>query len=134
VDALKRMLYLQAAAWAVAGMALAIAPRFTLLTVFGQPEYREYAWIRLVGIQAFGLAMFMVLVGHQVQELWWWSWAFALITIGTAAVVLLNAAFGLAPGQSTVLWWIFSVVGVTFAFGLLYGLFAASRERPDLLA
>jgi hypothetical protein len=126
-------LYLQAGVWAAAGVALAIAPRFTLRTVFGQPAYNEYAWIRLVGIQAFGLALIMVLVGHQIQQLWWWSWAFALIAIGTASVVLLNAAFGLAPGQSSALWWIFSAVAVGFAFAMLYGLFAASRERPDLL-
>jgi hypothetical protein len=74
--------------------------------------------------------MLMVLVAHRVEELWWWSWAFAFVTVVTAAVVLLNAAFGLGPGESGALWWIFAAVGVLFSLGLLFGLYEASREQP----
>src|SRR6266545_6683512 len=98
MNALKRALYLQAAVWAVAGLAFAVAPRFVLVTLFDQPR-PDAAWLRIVGIQAFGLAMLMVLVAHRIEDLWWWSWAFAVVTAGTAALVVLNAAFGLTRNQ-----------------------------------
>jgi hypothetical protein len=130
MNTLRRVLYLEAGLWALAGAALALVPRFVLVTVFDQPPYPEYAWLRLYGIQGVGLAMLMVLVAHRIEHLWWWSWAFALITTGTAAVVVLNAAFGLAPRQSGVLWWLFALLTLAFAFGLLYGLFASSKDQP----
>jgi hypothetical protein len=128
LNALRRALYLHAALWAVAGIALAVAPRFVLVTVFGQPDPAEIAWIRILGLQGFGLALLMVLIGHRAQELWWWSWAFALATVGTAVVAILHAAFGLAPGQSAALWWVLSAVAVALALGLLYGLYLTARE------
>ena len=130
MNALRRALYLQAAVWALAGAALALAPRFVLVTVFGQPAPNEPAWLRLLGIHAFTVAMLMVLVAHRIDDLWWWSWAFALMTTAVVMVVVLNAAFGLQPGESSVLWWLFAAVAVGFDLALLYGLFVASRENP----
>jgi hypothetical protein len=130
MNTLRRVLYLEAGVWAVAGAALALAPRFVLVTLFDQPPYGEFAWLRLYGIQAVGLAMLMVLVAHRIEQLWWWSWAFALVTAGTGAVVVLNAAFGMSPRQSSVVWWLFALVALAFAFGLLYGLFVSSKEQP----
>ena len=130
MNALRRALYLQAAAWGVGGAALAVAPRFVLVTLFDQPAGQELAWERVLGVQAVGLAMLMVLVAHRVEELWWWSWAFALAAEGTAAIALLHAGFGLAPGQSSVLWWVLAGTAGLFSVGLLYGLLAASREQP----
>ena len=130
MNTLRRVLYLQAGVWALVGAALAVAPRFVLVSLFDQPAYAEYAWLRVYGIQAVGMAMLMVLVAHRIEQLWWWSWAFALVTAATAALVVLNAAFGLAPGQSGVLWWVFGVVALAFSFALLYGLFASSKEQP----
>jgi peptidoglycan/LPS O-acetylase OafA/YrhL len=130
VNALRRVLNIQAAVWAVAGLALLIAPRFVVVTVFDQPPHQELAWLRLFGVQALGLAMLMVLVAHRVKELWWWSWAFAFVSVAGAAVALLNAAFGLGPHQSAALWWVLAAVMVLFSLGLLYGLLAASREQP----
>lgn len=130
MNTLRRVLYLEAGVWAVAGVALGLAPRFVLVTVFDQPPVPDFAWLRLYGIQAVGLAMLMVLVAHRIEQLWWWSWAFAVVTTGTAAVVVLNAAFGLSPRQSSVLWWLFALVALAFAFGLLYGLFVSSKEQP----
>jgi hypothetical protein len=130
MNTLRRVLYLEAGVWAVAGAALALAPRFVLVTLFDQPPQGEFAWLRLYGIQTLGLAMLMVLVAHRIEQLWWWSWAFALVTAATAALVVLNAAFGLVPGQSGVLWWLFGFVALAFSFALLYGLFASSREQP----
>ena len=116
--------------WAIAGAALALVPRFVLLTLFDQPPQGEFAWLRLFGIHAVGLAMLMVLVAHRIEQLWWWSWAFALVTAGTGAVAVLNAGFGLAPHEPSGLWWLFAAVGLAFSFGLLYGLFMCSREQP----
>ena len=104
---LRMTLYLQAAVWSSVGAALAIVPRFVVSTVFGQTRPVGDGWIRVAGIQAFGLALFMVLVGHRIQDSWWWSWGFTIVTAGLAAVALLNAAFGLTPGDSAVLWWLF---------------------------
>jgi hypothetical protein len=124
------MLYLQAAVWAIAGLALAVVPRFVLVTLFGQSPLPDQAWPRLVGVQALGLAMVMVMVAHRVEEMWWWSWAFAIVAVAVTAVVVLNAAFGRSPGESSVFWWVFSAVALLFSLGLLYGLFVSSREQP----
>lgn len=130
MNALRRVLYLNAALLAVSGVALLVAPRFVLVTVFDQSRHQEFSWMRLLGAQALGLAMLAVLVAHRVRELWWWSWAFAFVWVLTAAVSLLNAAFGLGSHESGVLWWVSGGVATALALGLLYALFAASREQP----
>jgi ABC-type Fe3+-siderophore transport system permease subunit len=129
MNALRRALYVEAAVWAFAGLALSITPGFVLVRLFDQPK-TDPAWLRIVGIQAFVLAMLMVLVAHRIEDLWWWSWAFALATIGVAAVVVLNAAIGLTPGQPALFWWLFSAVAIASALGLLAGLFISSQEQP----
>lgn len=130
MGSLRRTLYLQAAVWGAVGLALAVAPRFVLVTLFDQPRHEQYSWLRLFGVQALTLAMLMVLVAHRIDELWWWSWAFAFMTVVTVIVVVLNLAFGLSANQSGLLWWLFSAVAIAFAGALLYGLFVASREQP----
>jgi hypothetical protein len=130
MNALRRTLYLQAGVWAIVGLALAVAPRAVLVTLFDQPPHEQFAWVRMLGVQSIGLALLMVLVAHRVEELWWWSWAFAIATVASAAVALLNAAFGLGPHESGELWWVFAGVSMLFSLGLLYGLYAASREQP----
>jgi hypothetical protein len=129
MDSLRRALYLEAAVWTVTAAGLLIAPRFFVVRAFGQPEI-DVAWLRLLGLEMLGLAMFMVLVAQNAERLWWWSWAFALITIGTAAVALFHAAFGLAPGQSSGLWWATSAVTVVLSLALLWGLFVSFKEQP----
>jgi len=130
MNPLRRILYVQAALWVIAGVALAVAPRQIVVSLFGQPPLSELTWIRLVGIEAVTVAMLMVLVAHRLEDLWWWSWAFAFVETGTAALGLLNAGFGLRPGQSGALWWILGAVGAAFALALLWGLLRASREQP----
>ena len=119
-----------AAVWALVGAALAVAPHLVLVSLFGQPALNEPAWVRLLGIHAVTVAMLMVLVAHRIEDLWWWSWAFALMTTAVAVLDLLNAAFGLNPGESGALWWLFAAVAAAFDLALLYGLFVSSRERP----
>jgi len=130
MEGLKRTLYVQAGVWGLVGLALAALPRFVVQDVFGQPSYPDAAWLRVVGLQSVGLAMFMVLVAHRIRELWWWAWGFCLVTVAIAVVTLLNAAFGLAPGEPAALWWVFAGVTSVFAFALLYGLAVTATQNP----
>ena len=128
--AIRRALYLASGAWALVGLALLLVPGFVVGTVLDQPGGTSQALARLLGLDMIGLAMFMVLVGHRAQDLWWWSWAFALVGVGTSAVLVLNAAFGLEPGQSGTWWWLGAALAVVLTLAILYGLFAASQEQP----
>jgi hypothetical protein len=126
---LRGVLYLHALVWTVVGVALAVWPGL-LQSALGQPIYVEHAWVRLFGVQAVGLAMVMVLVGHRVEELWWWSWAFVFATAGVAAVATLNAAFDLPAGARAPVWWTLALVAWTLASGLLVAMSRAAQERP----
>ncbi len=134
MNALKRALYLQAALWALAAVLFALVPKFLLHSVFGEPKtvVREVAWLRILGVQMLGLAMFMVLVAHRIKDLWWWAWAFAVVNVAVAGIVVINAAFGVEIHQNRAFWWSFAGVMVVIAFGSLYGLFVSSREQPLL--
>jgi hypothetical protein len=129
---LRRVLYLQALVWSALGLALALAPRFVLVTILGQPRYTEYAWVRLGGVMSFTLALLMVMVAHRAEQLWWWSWAFALMAAATAVIVTLNAAFGLPPDASAWMWWVFAAVTWGFAIALAWGLGRAGLEHPPV--
>lgn len=130
VSLLRRVLYLQALVSAVTAVALLAFPRFLLVSVLGQPEYVDYAWVRLTGAASVSLALLMVLVGHRAEELWWWSWAFVAGTVAGAAVVTLHAAFGLPPGAAAWGWWTAAVLTWGFAGALVIGLARAGVERP----
>jgi hypothetical protein len=130
VKALRRALYVQAVVWVVAGIGLALVPSLVTRTLFHGPPHQETMWVRLLGVQAVGLALVMVLVAQRIEQMWWWSWAFALVALGTTAGALLNAAFGLGPHQSAAWWWAFGVTGVAICALLLYGLASAAREQP----
>ncbi|HEX6262500.1 MAG TPA: hypothetical protein VF097_06590 [Actinomycetota bacterium] len=126
---LRGALYAHALAWIVLGALLAIWPG-VLQSWLGQPPYVDRAWVRLVGVQAVGLALFMVLVGHRLEELWWWSWGFVLTTGAVAAVLTLNAAFGLPQGADAVLWWVLAIGHWALGSATLVGMSRAARERP----
>jgi hypothetical protein len=130
MTALRRTLLAQAALWALLGLALALAPRFTLVSLFGQPAPSDPAWLRIAGVQAIGLSMLEVLVSRRLEDLWWWAWAFELVTVAAASVAVLNLAFGLDPGQSAGVWWALSAVTVALAFGLLWALSRTARANP----
>ena len=117
---LRRVLYLQALVSAVAAVALIALPRFLVVSVLGQPDYPDYAWVRLTGVASLSLSLLMVLVGHRAEDLWWWSWAFVVGTAAGAAVVTLHAAFGLPPGAAA---W-------GFAGALVIGISRAAMDRP----
>ena|SRR5436309_6352307 len=127
---LKRVLYLHAGVWAIGGAGLAVFPHIVLLNLFSQVAYGDYAWVRIVGLEAIGLAMLMVLVAQRAQELWWWSWAFVIPTALIAIVAALNAALSLPKFSSSVLWWLLAGISAALAAGLFWGLVRTSKERP----
>ncbi|MGQ0669594.1 MAG: hypothetical protein ACT4PO_07965 [Actinomycetota bacterium] len=127
---LRRVLYWQAAVWAVSGIALAALPKLLLLTVFDQAHYPEYAWIRIAGIQAIALAAFAVLVAQRLEDLWWFSWVFVIANAAVVTIDVLNAVFGLPSRISSLLWWLSAALAATFTAGLLWGMAKAGQERP----
>ena len=132
MDALRRILYLTALIWGVAGVLLIAVPRFLLVTVFAQPVYVDYAWVRIGGIDAVALALLAVLVAHHVEQAWWWSWAFVVVAAGEALVATLNALFGAPPGAGLWLWWLFAGGQWALAAGMVYGIGRAGAERPPV--
>jgi hypothetical protein len=127
---LRRVLYWQAAVWALSGIALAALPKLVLLQIFDQTHYPEYAWIRIAGVEAIALAAFAVLVAQRLEDLWWFSWIFVIANAAVATIDVLNALFGLPPGSSSLFWWFSASLSAGFAAGLLWGLARAGQERP----
>jgi hypothetical protein len=132
VNDLRRVLYLQAGVFAALGIPLAVAPRFVLLTVLGQPPNPDYSWARITGVGAFAMALLMVLVAHHAEQTWWWSWAFLVLRAGEGLIATLNALFGLPEGAPAWPWWAFAGLSWAFVAGLLYGLARAGAERPPV--
>jgi hypothetical protein len=112
---------LQALVWAACGIAIALAPRFVLVTVFDLPPLPDQGYVRIAGVFAFSLSLLMVLVARRLETLWWFAWAFVLATAGSAIVAVLNALFGL-----------FAALSTAFTVGLLAGLAKTGTERPPL--
>lgn len=127
---LRRTLYLDAFVCAVVGAVLVVAPRFLLVTVLGQPEHPDQAPLSLLGVATLTLSLLMVLIGHRVEELWWWCWAFVVLEGGTAAVATLHAAFGIPAGADAWPWWALGLGSWAFAFAFLWGLARAGTEAP----
>ena len=75
-----------------------LSPRWVLEDLFGQPVLADYVWVRAAAVMGVVLALLMVLVAQRIDELWWWSWAFAVLEVGTATVFVLNAMFGVPGG------------------------------------
>lgn len=123
---------LQALVWAACGIAIAIAPRFVLVTVFDLPPLPDQGYVRIAGVFAFSLSLLMVLVARRLESLWWFAWAFVLATAGSAIIAALDALFGLPEGVSPILWWVFAAVSTAFTVGLLAGLAKTGTERPPV--
>jgi hypothetical protein len=123
---------IQAAVWAACGAAIAVAPRFVLVTMFDLAPLPDTGYVRIAGIFSFSLALLMVLVARRLQELWWFAWAFVIASAGSAIVAALNALLGLPEGTSPLLWWLFAAASTVFTFGLLAGLAKTGTERPPV--
>ncbi len=127
---LRRLLQLQAALWAAAGVLLLLGPGWLLENVMRQPRLGDVVWLRTLGVMSLVLAMLMVLVQQKLDDVWWWAWAFALLEAGTATVFVLHALFGVPAGASAAAFWILGVANAAFAAGLLLGLGYTSQEKP----
>jgi hypothetical protein len=130
MEVLRRALYFQALIAALSGVALIAIPRVILVTLFGQPQYPDYAWVRLFGIASVGLALLSVLVAQKVEDLWFWSWAFVIEVVGQAVIVTLHAAFGLPRGAAAWPWWALAALLWLIAAALLWGIGRAGTEAP----
>jgi len=128
VAGLRRTLYLGAALTAVFGLALAIAPHWSIVTVANQPPNPDYAGARILGVGAFASAMLMTMVANHVEQNWWWSWAFVIQAVGIAAVSLGQA---LAGGPCGV-WWALFAANAVFALALVAGLAKTGTERTPV--
>src|SRR3989304_7547092 len=107
--------------WAVCGAAIAVAPRFVLVTLFDLPEPPDFGYVRVAGVLSFSMALLMVLVSRRLAELWWFAWAFVVAAAGTALVAFGTAVFGLPEGASPLLWWLFAAGGGTLPRGAAAG-------------
>jgi len=124
---LRRVLKLQAVLWALIGLALLIAPSLALEEVFEVDDGPSDIWLRLAGVMGFVLAMLMVLVAQRVLDVWWWTWAFAILEAGTATLAILEAVSGEPPAWP---WWAIGGSAVLLLLLDLIGIARAERERP----
>ncbi|MEX0753834.1 MAG: hypothetical protein WD206_00910 [Actinomycetota bacterium] len=127
---LRRVLYWEAVALALLGAALVIAPGVLFVDVLDQAPHPDGAWMRIGGVQAIGIALLMVLVGQNVEDRWWWAWAFCVVFAGTATISVFNAAFGVPDGASSLSWWLLGLIAVALAGMLLWAIGRAGIERP----
>jgi hypothetical protein len=130
VKLLQRLLKVQAALWLLWSVAVLIAPAWVAEGVMGQPPLSQYAWLRELGIMGLVLAMLMVLVSQRIEELWWWSWAFAVLEVGTATLLVLTALLGLPSGATAWPWWVLAGLNGVIGAGLLIGMSDAGQEKP----
>lgn len=127
---LRRTLKAQAALWLLWSLAVGLVPRFVLEDVFGQPILADYAWVRASAVMGIVLALLMVLVAQRIEELWWWSWAFAVLEVGTATVFAVNALFGVPDGAPAWPWWTLAAINAAIGATLLAGMGLAGQEKP----
>lgn len=125
---LRRVLRWQAVLWAGFGLFLAVAPGWLVEVLLDQPSLGEDAWLRVAGVMAVALGAQMVLVGHRVDDLWWWSWTFMFLEVATGLVFLLNALIGLPDGAAAWPWWGVGSLNLGFAALELAALAKAGTE------
>jgi hypothetical protein len=130
VRLLQRILKVQAGLWSIFGLAVLIAPAWVSEGVMGQPALSQYVWMRTIGVMGIVLSLLMVLVAQRIQELWWWSWAFALLAVGTATVFGLSALFGRPAGATSWPWWSLAAANAVVGALLLLGMAEAGGEKP----
>jgi hypothetical protein len=130
VKLLQRLLKVQAALWLIWSLGVLIAPAWVVEGLLRQPPTSQYAWLREMGIMGLVLAMLMVLVSQRIEEFWWWSWAFAVLEVGTATLLVLTASFGLSSDAVAWPWWVLAAVNAAIGAGLLVGMSDAGQEKP----
>jgi hypothetical protein len=130
VKLLQRLLKLDAALWCLWGLATLVAPAWVVEGLLNQPPLSQYAWIRAGGVMSVVLGLLMVLVSQKILDLWWWSWAFAVLEVGVATVCAMTALVGLPQGAAAWPWWALAAVNAAIGAGLLVGMGTAGQEKP----
>jgi hypothetical protein len=130
VKLLRRILTALAILWAAWGLVSVAVPRWLVDAVMDEPAAGAAVWVRTAGVMALVLALIAALVSQRLEDVWWWSWAFAVLEAGTATVFVLHALFGLPEGAPAWPWWTLGVVQGALAAGLLVGLADAGEEKP----
>lgn len=127
---LQRVLKLQAALWALTGLALLTVPN-TVLDLLSLPTSGgSVAFLRILGVTAFATALVMVLVAQHANESWWWAWAFAILEAGIATVCVVHAVLGVEDGYPAWPWLAAGVVSIAFGGLDLVGLARAEQAKP----
>ncbi len=126
---LRRALQAFAAIWAGSGVALILVPSWVLVTLFDQPAYPDYTYVRIAGATSLTLATLAVMVSRR-EDAWWWSTAFAIATGLCATITLFHALLGVPDGASSLLWWLFAGTSITLTAAFVVGLTRASQEHP----
>jgi hypothetical protein len=129
VSTLRNVLRLQAVVWVLAGLALMAAPGVIIDRWLDQPPELDAVWLRLLGLACVVLAAQMILVVRKLDDIWWWSWSFVLLEIGTLLIAALHLAAGLDPHAQAWPWWALVAATAAFAAGLVVGLAKAGTER-----
>lgn len=129
MNQLRRVLYLDAALWALAGVVLALVPEWLLKDLIGLHPYPEYAWVRAVGILAVAFALLMVLTAQNAEQTWFWTWAFIFAELNLGLLFTIKAIFA-AAGNAT-FWWIAAIICVALGIALLWGIAKAHGEASD---
>jgi hypothetical protein len=127
---LRRALLAFAVVWAACGLAVAVAPRWILVSWFSQVPYPDYTYVRICGVAAIGMAMLAVLVSRRLEELWWWSWAFAFTSVLVTVITGLHALTRPPAGSGVLLWWMFAGVNAVLGGALMVGMGRAGQEKP----
>jgi len=130
VKLLRQQLKGQAALWVIGSVAIASFPTWVLETIAGQPPLVEYVWVRAVGVMGIVLASMMVLVAQRIDELWWWSWVFAILDIGLGTLFAVNALFGLPTSAPAWPFWSLAALNGALGAGLLVGMGFGGQEKP----
>ncbi|TMK20432.1 MAG: hypothetical protein E6G37_09040 [Actinobacteria bacterium] len=127
---LRRALLLFAAVWGVCGTAIAVSPRWILVTWFDQVPYPDYTYVRVCGIAGLSSAALALMISRRLDDAWWWSWAFVLESGLTALVTTLHAMVSVPAGSAAWFWWIFAVTNIVLVAGLVSGIARAGVEKP----
>ena len=127
---LRRALLAFAVVWGACGLAIATLPRWILVGWFSQVPYPDYTYVRICGVASMGMAMLAVLVSRKLDDIWWWSWAFAFTCVLVAVITAMHALLGPPPGSGSLLWWLFAGVSAVLAASLMLGMGRAGQEKP----
>jgi len=125
---LKMVLWVDAALAAIGGTLITLFPGWVFGTVLTTPPC-EHAWYRIAGIEAFVLAMLMVLVGLKAEELWRWAWTFVFLTGALGLLSILKSVLDKGTTSASPAWLTGGIVSAVLAVLLSWGIVQAGRPR-----